>query len=231
MKRAVGSILVKTQEHFHKELPRLSSVPSARRILPFSRPMVASTSGFARDTLRFVSSSSKKQPSTTSKRKVSVVSLLAKKRKDQRISVVTAYDYPSALHVGQAGVDICLVGDSLAMVELGHETTQKVTLDMMIHHCQAASRGLKMAVQQGHRQCMLVGDMPFGTYEYQDTDIALRAAYEFVQRGDCDAVKLEVRCALHLHGLSWISCADMFIQKANVLKPNMIIFPFPGRYC
>jgi 3-methyl-2-oxobutanoate hydroxymethyltransferase len=121
-----------------------------------------------------------------------VVSLLAKKQKGQRISVVTAYDYPSALHVGQAGIDICLVGDSVGMVELGHETTQKVTMDMMIHHCLAASRGLSTAVQQGHRKCMLVGDMPFGTYEYQDTDTALRAAYRFVQEGNCDAVKLEV---------------------------------------
>ena len=205
MKRIVGSALS------HRLVKKAAGHTSASCSwnLPISSMSLTSAeltknwdSGFKNYSRRFLSSSppstsaSKQQlPRAPSKRKVSVVSLLAKKRKDQRISVVTAYDYPSALHVGQAGVDICLVGDSLAMVELGHETTQNVTLDTMIHHCEAASRGLTMAVQQGHRRCMLVGDMPFGTYEYQDTDIALKAAYQFVQRGNCDAVKLEVSCA------------------------------------
>jgi len=119
--------------------------------------------------------------------KVSALSLNAKKRKGNKISMVTAYDYPSAVHVARAGIDMILVGDSVAMVELGHETTQQMEVDHMIHHCKAVKRGLEF-VESGS---LLVGDMPFGTYEYDDTDIALRNAYRFVKEGGCDAVKLE----------------------------------------
>lgn len=103
--------------------------------------------------------------------------------------MVTAYDYPSAVHVARAGIDVILVGDSVAMVELGHETTQHVTVDTMIHHCQSVKRGLEV-VQSGS---MLIGDMPFGSYEFDDTDVALRNAYRFVKEAGCDAIKLEVR--------------------------------------
>jgi 3-methyl-2-oxobutanoate hydroxymethyltransferase len=120
--------------------------------------------------------------------KVSALSLNSKKRKGKKISMVTAYDYPSAIHVARAGIDVVLVGDSVAMVELGHETTQRVTLDNMIHHCQSVKRGLEFASSGS----MLIGDMPFGSYEFEDTDIALRNAYRFVKEGGCDAVKLEV---------------------------------------
>ena len=115
--------------------------------------------------------------------KVSALSLNAKKRKGKKISMVTAYDYPSAVHVARAGIDMILVGDSVAMVELGHETTQQMEVDHMIHHCKAVKQGLEF-VKSGS---MLVGDMPFGTYEYEDTDIALRNAYRFVKEGGCDA--------------------------------------------
>jgi 3-methyl-2-oxobutanoate hydroxymethyltransferase len=121
--------------------------------------------------------------------KVSALSLNAKKRKGKKISMVTAYDYPSAVHVARAGIDMILVGDSVAMVELGHETTQQMSTDTMIHHCQSVKRGLQL-VNSGS---MLVGDMPFGTYEFEDTDVALRNAYRFVKEGGCDAVKMEVR--------------------------------------
>lgn len=103
--------------------------------------------------------------------------------------MVTAYDYPSAVHVARTGIDIILVGDSVAMVELGHETTQQMSLESMIHHCKSVKRGLEFAGSGS----MLVGDMPFGTYEFEDTDVALRNAYHFVKEGGCDAVKLEVR--------------------------------------
>lgn len=106
--------------------------------------------------------------------------------------MVTAYDFPSAVHVARAGMDLVLVGDSVAMVELGHETTQPLEVDNMIHHCMAVKRGLDMA----GNGTMLVGDMPFGSYEYEDTDIALRNAYRFVKEGGCDAVKLEVRAGI-----------------------------------
>eukprot|EP00574_Skeletonema_japonicum_P011375 CAMPEP_0201713404 /NCGR_PEP_ID=MMETSP0593-20130828/259_1 /ASSEMBLY_ACC=CAM_ASM_000672 /TAXON_ID=267983 /ORGANISM="Skeletonema japonicum, Strain CCMP2506" /LENGTH=300 /DNA_ID=CAMNT_0048202545 /DNA_START=446 /DNA_END=1348 /DNA_ORIENTATION=- len=98
--------------------------------------------------------------------------------------MVTAYDFPSAVHVDRAGVDVLLVGDSCAMVELGFETTQPITLDQMIHHCQAVKRGAP-------NRPLLVGDMPFGSYEYKDVDIALKNAYRMVKEGGMDAVKFE----------------------------------------
>ena len=102
--------------------------------------------------------------------------------------MVTAYDYPSAVHVARAGMDIVLVGDSVAMVELGQETTQRLSMDQIIHHCVSVKQGLEF-VKSGS---LLVGDMPFGSYEFEDTDVALRNAYRFVKEGGCDAVKLEV---------------------------------------
>lgn len=119
--------------------------------------------------------------------KVSALSLNAKKRKGKKITMVTAYDYPSAVHVSRAGIDMVLVGDSVAMVELGFDTTQQMNMEHMLHHCQSVKRGLQFA-ESGS---MLIGDMPFGTYEFEDTDVALRHAYQFVKIGGCDAVKLE----------------------------------------
>ena len=103
--------------------------------------------------------------------------------------MVTAYDFPSAVHVARAGIDVVLVGDSAAMVELGYETTQPITLDQIINHCQAVKRGVQLASSPTP---LLVGDMPFGSYEYADTDIALRNAYRLVKEAGMDAVKLEV---------------------------------------
>ena len=71
--------------------------------------------------------------------------------------MVTAYDYPSACHVDQAEIDLVLVGDSVGMVVLGYDTTLPVTMTEMLHHCQAVARGA--------RGSMLIGDMPFGSYE------------------------------------------------------------------
>lgn len=71
--------------------------------------------------------------------------------------MVTAYDYPSAVHLDSAGIDICLVGDSAAMVVHGHDTTLPITLEEMLVHCRAVARGAKRP--------LLVGDLPFGTYE------------------------------------------------------------------
>jgi 3-methyl-2-oxobutanoate hydroxymethyltransferase len=104
---------------------------------------------------------------------------------------------------------VLLVGDSAAMVELGLETTQPITLDEILHHCRAVKRGVDFAataalaataaatengtpVLPTPRMPLLVGDMPFGTYEYDDTDIALRNAYRFVKEAGMDAVKIEV---------------------------------------
>jgi len=102
--------------------------------------------------------------------------------KAKRITMVTAYNYPQALHLDLAGIDICLVGDSLAMVELGHETTQQVTVEEMIHHTRAVARGATHP--------LIVGDMPMGSYEVSPEQ-ALQTAYRFIKDGNADCVKLE----------------------------------------
>jgi 3-methyl-2-oxobutanoate hydroxymethyltransferase len=115
-------------------------------------------------------------------KKMSVLDLLHKKRKQQPISMVTAYDYPSALHVDLAGIDIVLCGDSVAMVELGYPTTQPVNMEQMLHHCKAVARGAKRS--------LIVGDMPFGSYEVSE-ELAMTNAFRFIKEGFTDAVKIE----------------------------------------
>jgi 3-methyl-2-oxobutanoate hydroxymethyltransferase len=129
---------------------------------------------------------------------VSALSLTSKKRQGHKITMVTAYDYPSALAVARAEMDIILVGDSLAMVELGYETTQPISMETMIHHCTAVKRGVQAATSIENSP-LLVGDMPFGSYEFSNTDIALQNAYRLVKEGHMDAVKLEVRFLFHVN--------------------------------
>jgi 3-methyl-2-oxobutanoate hydroxymethyltransferase len=96
--------------------------------------------------------------------------------------MVTAYDYPGALHAQNAGVDLILVGDSLGNVVLGYDSTAPVTLSDVIHHARAARRGAP--------ETFLVVDMPFGTYHTGVTD-AMRAAVAIIQQTGADAVKME----------------------------------------
>lgn len=96
--------------------------------------------------------------------------------------MLTAYDYPTALAMDRAGIDSILVGDSLGMVVLGYETTLPVTMDDMLHHCRAVARGAKHA--------LLIGDMPFMSYQASTAD-AVRNAGRFLQEAGMDAVKLE----------------------------------------
>jgi len=114
--------------------------------------------------------------------KVTVRTLLRKKRRGEPITMLTAYDYPSALAVDRAGVDVILVGDSLGMVVLGYDTTLPVTMDDMLHHAKAVARGA--------RRALLVGDMPFLSYQVSDAE-AVRNAGRFLQEAGMDAVKLE----------------------------------------
>lgn len=117
-----------------------------------------------------------------SRKKVTILSLKSKKEKGESITMLTAYDYPTGLMVDQAGIDIILVGDSLAMVVLGHENTVAVTMDEMLHHCKAVARGAKNP--------LLVGDMPFMSYQV-DVKEAIRNAGRFLKEGGMDVVKLE----------------------------------------
>ena len=108
--------------------------------------------------------------------------VLEKKKRHQKITMLTAYDYPLASLVDAAGVDMILVGDSLANVVLGLASTTEVGMSEMIHHAKAVRRGVK--------QALLIGDMPFESYQ-SDTARAVDNARRFVQEAGCHAVKLE----------------------------------------
>ncbi len=108
--------------------------------------------------------------------------LAEKKRLGEPIVMVTAYDYPSAQVAQEAGVDVVLVGDSGAMTVLGYPSTVPVSTDEMLMLASAARRGL--------RTPLLVGDLPFGSYEASDEQ-AIATAQRFVKEAGCDAVKLE----------------------------------------
>jgi 3-methyl-2-oxobutanoate hydroxymethyltransferase len=113
---------------------------------------------------------------------MSLPRLAEKKRLGERIVMVTAYDYPSAAVAQEAGVDIVLVGDSGAMTVLGYPTTVPVSVEEMLMLAAAARRGLHTP--------MLVGDLPFGSYEASDEQ-AIATAQRFIKEAGCDAVKLE----------------------------------------
>jgi len=116
------------------------------------------------------------------RKKVTTLAFRQKKERGEVITMLTAYDYPTAMAVDKAGIDSILVGDSLAMVVLGYENTLPVTMEEMLHHARAVSRGAKSA--------MLIGDMPFMSYQVSVED-ALRNAGRFIQQAGMDAVKLE----------------------------------------
>jgi 3-methyl-2-oxobutanoate hydroxymethyltransferase len=116
------------------------------------------------------------------RKKITTLALRQKKERGEPIVMLTAYDYPTAMAEDQAGVDVILVGDSLGMVVLGYENTLPVTMEEMLHHSRAVSRGAKSA--------LLVGDLPFMSYQVSAED-ALRNAGRFLQQGGMDAVKLE----------------------------------------
>jgi 3-methyl-2-oxobutanoate hydroxymethyltransferase len=116
------------------------------------------------------------------RKKVMICDLAAKKRDGRKITMLTAYDYPMARIVDDAGIDVILVGDSLGMVVLGYDSTVPVTMDEMIHHAKAVRRGTKYA--------FLIGDMPFMSYQVSKEE-AIRNAGRFMKEALCDAVKLE----------------------------------------
>jgi 3-methyl-2-oxobutanoate hydroxymethyltransferase len=105
-----------------------------------------------------------------------------KKGRGEPITMLTGYDYPTALALDQAGIDAILVGDSLGMVVLGYENTLPLTMEDMLHHCRAVARGARSA--------LLIGDMPFMSYQVSVPE-AVRNAGRFLQEGGMEVVKLE----------------------------------------
>ena len=118
---------------------------------------------------------------TESVRRLSVVDIAKLYADGVRIATITAYDFPTAALVDEAGVPLILVGDSLAQVMLGYDTTVRVTMDEMLHHTKAVVRGTKRA--------LIVGDMPFLSYSTPD-DAVLNAG-RFLREGGTQAVKVE----------------------------------------
>lgn len=114
--------------------------------------------------------------------RVTVQTLQAMKQAGRRIAMLTAYDYPTARFLDEAGVDVLLVGDSLGMVVLGYDTTVPVTLDDMVHHTRPVARAA--------RRALVVADLPFMTYQISPEE-ALRSAARLMQEGGAHAVKLE----------------------------------------
>lgn len=116
------------------------------------------------------------------RRKVTIQDLREMKRKGEKISFLTAYDYPFALMQDRAGIDMILVGDSLGMTVLGYSTTLPVTMEDMVRHAKAVSRAAKHS--------FLVGDMPYMSYQVSHQE-AIRNAGRFMSECGMDAIKLE----------------------------------------
>ncbi len=114
--------------------------------------------------------------------RITTLTLKQYKEQKKKIVALTAYDYSTAQILDRSGIDIILVGDSLAMVALGHKSTHPVTVDQMIHHSQAVMRGTQRA--------LVVGDMPFMSYQ-EDLREAVKNAGRFIKEAQVHAVKLE----------------------------------------
>ncbi|KAL9002330.1 MAG: hypothetical protein Q9188_004737 [Gyalolechia gomerana] len=121
-------------------------------------------------------------PSATQRKKVTINTLRALYQKDEPITMITAHDFPSAHVADHAGMDIILVGDSLAMVALGMEDTSEVVLEEMLLHCRSVSRATKAA--------FTIGDLPMGSYEIAPEQ-ALESAIRVVKEGRVQGIKLE----------------------------------------
>ncbi len=116
------------------------------------------------------------------KQKVTIPSLKEMKEQGKKIRMVTAYDYPTGILVDKTDIELILVGDSLGMVVLGYDGTVPVTMDEMIHHCKATVRGAK--------NTLIVGDLPFGSYNMSISD-AVYNATRMMKEGGADCIKLE----------------------------------------
>ncbi len=114
--------------------------------------------------------------------RITPVEIKNRKLTGPRLTMLTAYDYSFAGLIDAIGIDMILVGDSLGMVMLGYDSTVPVTMEEMLHHCKAVNRAVKKA--------MVIGDMPFMSYQISE-DEALRNAGRFLKEAGCDAVKLE----------------------------------------
>ncbi|GHP10565.1 hypothetical protein PPROV_000929600 [Pycnococcus provasolii] len=146
--------------------------------------------------------------------RVTVRTVAAKYKKHEKLVMMTAYDYPSArLCDATPDIDMVLVGDSVAMVVHGHDTTLPITLDEMIVHSRAVVRGAKRP--------LIIGDLPFGSFETTPSD-AVRAAVRMLKEGNVDAVKIEGSSDARLAAVSAISDAGIAVMGHVGLTPQSI---------
>lgn len=106
----------------------------------------------------------------------------ARKNQDSKITMLTAYDTSMARLLDEVGIDLILVGDSLGMVALGYDSTVPVTMEEMLHHCRAVRRGVKKS--------LIIGDMPFGSYQVS-VEASVANGLRFLKEAGCDGVKIE----------------------------------------
>ena len=124
----------------------------------------------------------KEAPPEKKRGKISIPGLFKKKERGEKISWITCYDFPFAQLMDEAGIEMILVGDSAAMTVHGHKGTLPITMDEMISHSKAVTRGAQYA--------FVIGDMPFMAY-HPSVEEAIRSAGRFMKEGGCDAIKLE----------------------------------------
>jgi len=144
--------------------------------------------------------------------RITVRTLAARKRRGERIAMLTAYDFAFARIFDQGGIDVLLVGDSLGNVVQGHATTLPVTLDEMVYHTRLVTRGC--------RRALVVGDMPFGSYQVSPED-AVRSAIRFVKEGGAQAVKLEGGVAM-AETIARITRAEIPVMGHVGLTPQAV---------
>lgn len=144
---------------------------------------------------------------------VTIPSLQGKKERGERIVALTAYDFPSALILDQAGVDIVLVGDSLGMVVLGYENTLPVTMEEMIHHTKAVSRAVHRA--------LVIGDMPYFSF-HQTAEVTIANASRFLKEAGARAVKIEGASEKRLNLIAALVEAEIPVMGHVGLTPQSI---------
>lgn len=144
---------------------------------------------------------------------VTIPSLQKKKEKSEKIVALTAYDFPTARIVDEAGIDLVLVGDSLGMVVLGYENTIPVTMEEMIHHTKPVVRAVKRA--------LVVGDMPYFSYHLSQQESVLNAS-RFLKEGGAKAVKIEGASDTRLELIETLVEADIPVMGHIGLTPQSI---------